>query len=88
MTVIRWSKGGEARVVEAADDRVAVLSTLASAPGARIEGTLPSGGGVRIKVARCRAEGAGFRIEGKLLDATRATRDEVAALAASPAPGG
>ncbi|MEZ4297518.1 MAG: hypothetical protein R3B70_21330 [Polyangiaceae bacterium] len=83
---VRWSKGGGATVIEAQDDKVAVLSTIPSAPGSRLEGALPSGLGVRIKVARCRAEGGGFRIEGKLLDATRATRDEVAGLvAADPA---
>jgi hypothetical protein len=71
-------------VLEARDDLVAVRSTIPSAPGSRIEGALPSGAPVRLKVARCRAEGGSFRIEGKLLDATRATRDEVAALVAAP----
>jgi hypothetical protein len=83
--MIRWTKGGEAQVLEARDDQVAVRSTIPSAPGSRIEGALPSGASVRLKVARCRADNGGFRIEGKLLDATRATRDEVAALIA---PGG
>lgn len=82
--MIRWNKGGEAAVLEARDDQVAVRSSIPSAPGSRIEGVLPSGGAVRIKVARCRAEGDGFRIEGKLLDATRASRDEVAGLVAAP----
>jgi hypothetical protein len=76
--VIRWNKGGEASVVEADDDRVTVRSTIPSAPGSRIEGALPSGSAIRIKVARCKAEGGAFRIEGKLLDATRSVRDEVA----------
>lgn len=85
--MVRWSKGGEAAVVKADDDRVTVRSTVASAPGSRIEGALPSGSAVRLKVARCRADGDAFLIEGKLLDATRAVRDEVAALcAASGAP--
>lgn len=79
---VRWNKGGEATVLEADDDKVAVRSTIPSAPGSRIEGVLPSGSGVRIKVARCKADGAGFRIEGKLLDATRAARDEVRSLVA------
>lgn len=85
---VRWNKGGDAEVVEARDDLVAVLSSIASAPGSRLEGTLPSGVTLRLKVARCRAEGGAFRIEGKLLDATRSTRDEVAALvvAAPDAP--
>jgi hypothetical protein len=86
--MIRWNKGGEAAVLEAEDDRVAVRSTIPSAPGSRIEGVLPSGGGVRIKVARCRAEGGAYRIEGKLLDATRAARDEVASLVIAALGGG
>ena len=85
--MIRWTKGGEAAVIEADDDRVTVRSTIPSAPGSRIEGLLPSGGPFRLKVARCRAEGGGFRIEGKLLDATRAVRDEVAGLVAAVDPG-
>jgi hypothetical protein len=80
--MIRWTKGGEAVVVEADDDRVTVRSTIPSAPGSRIEGLLPSGGPIRIKVARCKADSGGFRIEGKMLDATRAARDEVASLRA------
>ena len=47
---------------------------------------MPSGVMVRLKVARCRAEGGGFRIEGKLLDATRAAREEVAGLVAGAEP--
>lgn len=78
---IRWNKGGEASVVAADDDRVTVRSSIPSAPGSRIEGVLPSGGALRLKVARCKAEDGAFRIEGKLLDATRAARDEVAGLA-------
>ena len=78
--MIRWTKGGEADVVAADDDRVTVRSTIPSAPGSRIEGALPSGGAIRIKVARCKADDGRFRIEGKMLDATRAARDEVAAL--------
>ncbi|MBK8254021.1 MAG: hypothetical protein IPK82_15325 [Polyangiaceae bacterium] len=80
---IRWNKAGTAVVLEAVDDRVTVLSTIPSAPGSRIEGSVPSGAAVRLKVSRCKAEGEGFRIEGKRLDATRSVRDEVAALIAA-----
>jgi hypothetical protein len=78
--MIRWSKGGEGAVLRADDDRVTVRSTAPAAPGSRLEGALPSGSAVRLKVARCRADGGAFVIEGKLLDATRAVRDEVAEL--------
>jgi hypothetical protein len=74
---IRWSRGGEASLSALDGDRIAVLSTTASAPGSRPEGTLPSGTALRIKVARCRREGEGFLIEGRLLDATRDTRGEL-----------
>lgn len=78
--MITWTKGGEAAVIVANDDLVTVRSTIPSAPGSRIEGRVPSGSAVRLKVARCKAEDGRFRIEGKLLDATRAVRDEVASL--------
>ena len=80
LTTIRWNKGGDAAVLEADDDRVTVRSTIPSAPGSRLEGTLPSGSVLRLKVAQCKADSGAFRITGKLLDATRAARDEVAAL--------
>lgn len=78
--MIRWSKGGEAVMLVADDDRVTVRSTIPSAPGSRIEGTMPSGAPIRVKVARCKADDGGFRIEGKMLDATRSHRDEAASL--------
>ena len=79
---VRWARGGEAAVVSAEDDRVAVGATVRWAPGSGIGGALPSGSGVRLKVARCRGEGEAVRIGGKQLDATRAVRDEVARLCA------
>jgi len=78
--MIRWNKGGEAAVLEAQDDRVTVRSTIPSAPGSRLDGSLPSGATLRVKVAHCKADGGAFRITGKLLDATRASRTEVAGL--------
>ena len=82
---IRWAKGGEGRVLKAEDDRVEVASTIPSAPGSRLFGSLASGTAVRVKVARCRRQAEVFVIEGRLLDATRDARTEIAALAA-PAP--
>lgn len=82
---VAWSKGGEAELVAIDGDRVRVRSTIPSAPGSRIEGALaPTGKPIRLKVARCRREqGAGgfeFEIDGRLLDATREVRAEMAAL--------
>jgi hypothetical protein len=86
---IRWDKGGEGSVVQAEKDRVRIRSTLASAPGSRLTGALTSGTPVRVKVTRCRrVEQSGnfvvmylYLIEGRLLDATRDTMAELAALA-------
>lgn len=93
---IRWDKGGEARVAVTDDDRVELLSTIPSAPGSRLDGSLEGGVKVRVKVARCRkvdikeqsGEGALYRIEGRLLDASRSLRDILAKLAAAPTLGG
>ncbi len=80
---LTWSKGGEADVVALDGDRINVLSTIPSAPGSRPEGALAaSGSAVRIKVARCRREGDRFLIEGRLIDATRDLRAELARLLA------
>lgn len=79
---IRWDKGGGGFVVRADKELVELRSTIASAPGSRLTGALESGTAVRVKVARCRrVEEGGFVIEGRLLDATRGTMAELAALA-------
>lgn len=80
--MIRWSQGGEATVVEARGDFITVRSTVASAPGSRLDGRLPSGCSARLKVQRCRADGEAFLLDGKLMDASRASRDEIARLSA------
>jgi len=78
---LAWSKGGGADVTVLDGDRITVLSTTPSAPGSRPDGALAtSGAGLRIKVARCRREGDRFLIEGRLIDATRDTRAEIARL--------
>jgi hypothetical protein len=81
---IRWDKGGEGVVVRADKDLVELRSSIPSAPGSRLMGALGSGTAVRVKVARCRRiEGAEvlYSIEGRLLDATRGSIAEIAALA-------
>lgn len=87
---IRWGKGGDGRVVSAEADRIELASTIPSAPGSRLEGSLASGTPIRVKVARCRRQADAesgsesmFLIEGRLLDATRDARAEIADLAAS-----
>jgi hypothetical protein len=82
---LRWTRGGEGSVTVLDGDRISVHSTTPSAPGSRPDGTLPNGTLLRIKVARCRRQGEGFLIEGRLIDATRDTRAELQRLA-TPGP--
>jgi hypothetical protein len=78
---IRWDKGGDGFVVRAEKDLVELRSTIPAAPGSRLTGALESGTAVRVKVARCRRIEGGFSIEGRLIDATRGSMAEIAALA-------
>lgn len=80
MSHITWQKGGEADVIAFDGDHINVLSTTPSAPGSRPIGALPGGAEVRIKVARCKKQDDRFLIEGRLLDAPRETRAEIARL--------
>ncbi len=85
MATITWDKGGEADFVSLDDDLVAVRSSRAAAPGSRIDGAVLARLKIRIKVHRCKREGADepprFLIEGRLLEANRAQRDELLRIA-------
>lgn len=79
--MIRWDKGGDASVGALDADRVTLVSSTPSAPGSRIDGALGSGSRLRVKVHGCRRRDDGrFVLEGRLLDASRALRAELAAL--------
>jgi hypothetical protein len=80
---LRLHKGGEADLVVLDADRVTLRATVASAPGSPLAGTLESGSPVRVKVHRCRRESDRFLIEGRLVDATRGLREELATLLAA-----
>lgn len=84
MAHVAWARGGEADLLEIEGERVRLSSTSAAAPGQPLEGALRGGSGkaVRVKVARCRRseDGATFVIEGRLVDAGRELRAELAAL--------
>jgi hypothetical protein len=80
MADLRWTKGGEADVVSLTADIVNVRSTIPSAPGSRLDATLASGSGFRVKVHRCQKSELGFAIEGRLIDLRREVRGELEAL--------
>lgn len=89
---VAWEKGGQARFESLEGDALVAVSSVASPPGSRPEGTLIEAPPerVRMKVHACRLQGDGsFRIEGRLIDATRAMRARLEALvgALNPAPG-
>jgi hypothetical protein len=81
MKHIGWARGGEARIVSIEGERVRLSSTTPAAPGTPLEGALDDGTRVKVKVARCRRDEAGFTIEGRLVDASREVRATLAALA-------
>ena len=80
MAPLRWSKGGEAELVSLAADIIHLRSTIPSAPGSRLDATMPSGAGFRVKVHRCQKIELGFAIEGRLIDLRREVRGELEAL--------
>jgi hypothetical protein len=89
---LAWESGGQARFDSLQGDAIVVVSSVASPPGSRPVGTLLGAPPekVRMKVHACRLQPDGsFRIEGRLIDATRAMRARLEALvgAITPAPG-
>jgi hypothetical protein len=82
---LAWIDGGQAEVVETDGQRVVVLSSRAAAPGQPLIAAVALGSAtqVRLKVQGCRREADGqFRIHGRWLDLTRATREEIVVVAA------
>ncbi len=86
---IVWAKGGTAEITVIDGDVVTIVSTTPAPPGARIEGRAALDGDVAIKVkvhgSKKTPEGA-FVISGRMLDATRAVLDAIAALCVAAAP--
>lgn len=85
-----WERDGRARLTRLEGEMVVVRTDKPGAPGSRPMGVLPSGTELRVKVHRCRKsdEGDGliYTIDARLLDATKATRAEIAALCGPPDP--
>lgn len=73
---ITLRQGGTAQLLETDGDKAAVASPVPSPPGSTLAGTIP-GAAVefQLKVKLCRREGEGFRIEGRLRNATRELKD-------------
>ena len=85
---LAWERGGEARVVSLRDDAIALVSSVPSPPGSRLEGTLAgaSPARLRVKVHACRKrEDGAFDLEGRTLDMTREVRERVTRLAGTQA---
>ena len=82
--MITWAKGGSASFVSAEGENVTLRSTIPSPPGSRLEATFDDEpkSPVRVKVHGSKKEEDGsFTIKGRLVDATRETRERVSALA-------
>lgn len=75
---VSWDGGGEATIASLDGERVLLVSTRPFPPGSRPSGTLPSGSSVRFKTLGSQREGDTFNVRARLLDATRALRDEIA----------
>jgi hypothetical protein len=85
MTVhVRWSRGGEARVVTIDAQAIVLRSTVPSPPGSRIEGALVGepAATLRVKVHGSKKQLEGdFVLEGRPLDLPRETRERIERLA-------
>lgn len=76
---VRWSAGGEARVLAIRADAISLDSTVPSPPGSRIEGAIvgdeSARARLRIKVHGSRRQPDGrFLLDGRPLDLSRETR--------------
>jgi hypothetical protein len=81
---LRWTSGGEARIVSIAANAIVLRSTVPAPPGSRLEGTVSGAGtatSLRVKVHASRREGEGeFLLRGRPLDLTREVRERLAAM--------
>ena len=86
--LVRWTTGGQARLVSIDARTIVLRSTVPSPPGSRIEGTLagdaPAALRVKVHSSKRIADGD-FVLEGRPLDMPRETRELLAALLVSRA---
>ena len=84
MSHLRWTKGGEADLVALEGDHVTLSSTTSSPPGSYVDGALVNDAtAIRIKVRGCRRDGERYRIDGRILDASKTLRLQLGALVSS-----
>jgi hypothetical protein len=77
---VRWSKGGEGRIVSIAADSIVLRSTVPAPPGSRIDGltATPSRFPLRVKIHACKRQPEGdFLLEGRPLDLKREQRERL-----------
>jgi hypothetical protein len=77
---VQWSKGGAAELIAFDGEMIALLSTIPSPPGSRLEGTFGTMT-LRVKVHQCKrqADGTTFELRGRAFDFVRETRDALLA---------
>jgi hypothetical protein len=84
--LITWAKGGTAAFLAVDGENVTLRSSIPSPPGSRLEATFDAEpkNAVRVKVHGSKKEEDGsFTIKGRLVDATRETRERVRSLVQS-----
>jgi hypothetical protein len=81
--LVRWARGGEARLVSIDARAIVLRSTVPSPPGSRIEGTFESERPevLRVKVHACRRQPEGdFVLQGRPIDLPRDARHHLESL--------
>ena len=82
--MILWAKGGTASFLSAEGENVTLRSSIPSPPGSRLDATFTDEQktALRVKIHGSKKEEDGsFTLKGRLVDATRETRERVQALA-------
>lgn len=71
-------QGGTAQLLESDGDKTVIESPVAAPPGATVVGQIEGlSAEFQLKVKNCKREGSGFRIEGRLRNATRELRERI-----------
>ena len=80
---LTWQKGGHAEIVSLEGEQIVLRSSTSAPPGARLDAKLAGGEAIKIKSHGTHKEADGtFTLRGRLLDARRELRDDIASLLA------